>query len=195
MTPARTHPYFHAPACWAHHSWLESGRPVRHERTLRAAHAFLFDRYPQLRQALPADAPDALPGWSRPACARLCRIVASLALAPSLRRIVAASARTAFAASVAPRVLEALQRHPRAASRELTVEPMPSPFDRREMTALGLALAQQAGTGSGHAFWWSLRLPREIAQRALTYRTPHLTMADARDLLIDARRLMETTRC
>ena len=111
------HAYTSAPAYWVHDSWLEAGRLIghaRHERHARAAHAFLFDRYPQLCQVSLAGLPPALPLWPRPACARLCRIVAALAFAGSLRRIVAAPARMAFAAGVAPHLLGTLQRHPRA---------------------------------------------------------------------------------
>src|ERR1700761_5694089 len=115
------HAYTFAPAYWAHHSWLEQGQPVRDERTARAAHAFLFTHYPQLVQVALADVPPSLPIWPRPACARLCRIVAALAFAPSLRRVVASQARAAFAAGVAPRLLGEIQRHPRAGGADLNV--------------------------------------------------------------------------
>ncbi|MFM0594866.1 MULTISPECIES: hypothetical protein [Paraburkholderia] len=184
-----------APAYWAHHSWLESARPVRNERSARAAHAFLFERYPQLAEATLADTSSVLPVWPRPACARLCRVVAALACARSLRRVVAAQAHTAFAASVAPRLLDAIQRHPRALAADLNVEPAASPFDRHDMTALGLALAQRADADLSHAFWWSLRLPREVAQSAQRYGLRGLSAADAADLLTDAKRLMEVPRC
>jgi hypothetical protein len=189
------HAYPCAPACWAHHSWLDAARPVRHERAARAAHAFLFHRYPQLAQVALADLPPVLPAWPRPACARLCRIVAALAFAPSLRRVVAAPVRTAFAAGVAPRLLEAIQRHPRAGKADLKVEPVPSTCSRRDMTALGLALAIQAATDAHPAFWWSLRLPRDISEAATHYRVRELSAADAGELVADARRLMEGHAC
>lgn len=184
-----------APAYWAHHSWLEAPRPVRNERSARAAHAFLFERYPQLADVTLAAASSVLPVWPRPACARLCRVVAALALARSLRRVVAAQAHTAFAASVAPRLLDAIQRHPRALAADLLVEPVASPFDRHDMTALGLALVQRADADLSHAFWWSLRLPREVAQSAQRYGVRDLSAPDAADLLVDAKRLMEVPRC
>ncbi|PQV44274.1 hypothetical protein [Paraburkholderia sp. BL21I4N1] len=184
-----------ATAYWAHHSWLEAPRPVRNERSARAAHAFLFERYPQLADVTRAAASSGLPVWPRPACARLCRVVAALALGRSLRRVVAAQSHTAFAASVAPRLLEAIQRHPRALAPDLHVEPAASPFDRHAMTALGLALVQRADADLSHAFWWSLRLPREIAQSAQRYGVRGLSAADAADLLADAKRLMEVPRC
>ena len=58
------HAYTSAPAYWVHDSWLEAGRLIghaRHERHARAAHAFLFDRYPQLCQVSLAGLPPALP--------------------------------------------------------------------------------------------------------------------------------------
>ncbi|ABE29854.1 hypothetical protein DR64_815 [Paraburkholderia xenovorans LB400] len=189
------HAYTCAPADWAHHSWLERGRPVRNERAARAAHAFLFGRYPQLIRVALADVPPALPIWPRPACARLCRIVAALAFAPSLRRVVAAQARAAFAAGVAPQLLAEIQRHPRAASGGLNVEPAPSLFSRRDMTAAGLALSLEAAADSRYAFWWSLRLPREIYEAACRYRVRDLSAAEARELVAEARRLMEAHPC
>ncbi|MGA9916498.1 hypothetical protein [Paraburkholderia sp.] len=189
------HAYTCAPAYWAHRSWLESGHSIRNERVARAAHAFLFDRYPQLVRVTLADVPPVLPLWPRPACARLCRIVAALAFARSLRRVVAAQARAAFAAGVAPRLLGAIQRHPRADTADLTVEPTPSLFSRREMTALGLALAMQAAGDARYAFWWGLRLPREMSEAAACYRVHGLSAVDARELVADARRLMEGHPC
>ncbi|EIF32303.1 hypothetical protein BCh11DRAFT_00022 [Burkholderia sp. Ch1-1] len=189
------HAYTCAPAYWAHHSWLERGQPVRDERTARAAHAFLFGRYPQLVRVALADVPPVLPIWPRPACARLCRIVAALAFAPSLRRVVAAQGRAAFAAGVAPRLLAEIQRHPRAAADDLKVEPTPSLFSRRDMTAAGLALTLAAAADSRYAFWWSLRLPREICEAASSYRVRELSSADARKLVAEARRLMEAHPC
>ncbi|MEZ0602490.1 hypothetical protein ACAX43_10135 [Paraburkholderia sp. IW21] len=189
------HVYACAPGYWAHHSWLGTGHPIRNERAARAAHAFLFGRYPQLVQVVVPDVPAGLPVWPRPACARLCRIVAALAFACSLRRVIAAQTRAAFAAGVAPDVLGAIQRHPRANTADLTVEPAPSLFSRRDMTALGLALATQAAVDSCHAFWWSLRLPREIAAAATRYRVHGLSALDARELVAAARRLMEGPSC
>jgi hypothetical protein len=192
------HAYTSAPADWVHDSWLESGRPIRHvrdERHARAAHAFLFDRYPQLNHVSRAGLPPALPLWPRPACARLCRIVAALAFAGSLRRIVAAPARMAFAAGVAPHLLGALQRHPRSGAADLSVEPMPSLFNRRDMTALGLTLATHVAADSPYAFWWSLRLPREVVEAAARYRVHGLSVLDAQQLIADARRVMEGPAC
>ncbi|WNC88602.1 hypothetical protein RI103_12850 [Paraburkholderia sp. FT54] len=189
------HAYTCAPAHWAHHSWLESRQPVRSERAARAAHAFLFGQHPQLVQVALADVPVVLPLWPRPACARLCRIVAALAFAPSLRRVVATQARAAFAAGVAPQLLAAIQRHPRADLVDLKVEPAPSLFSRREMTALGLVLATHATADSRYAFWWSLRLPREISEVAARYRVQGLSAGAARELIADARRLMEGQSC
>jgi hypothetical protein len=187
--------YTCAPAYWAHHSWLEHGKPIRDERTARIAHAFLFGSYPQLVQVALADVPPALPIWPRPACARLCRIVAALAFAPSLRRVVAAQARAAFAAGIAPRLLGAIQRHPRAHAADLLVEPAPSLFSRRDMTAVGLALALEATADSRYAFWWSLRLPREMSETASRYRVSNLSSAEARELVAEARRLMGAHPC
>lgn len=187
--------YTCAPAYWAHHSWLEHGKPIRDERTARIAHAFLFGSYPQLVQVALADVPPALPIWPRPACARLCRIVAALAFAPSLRRVVAAQARAAFAAGIAPRLLGAIQRHPRAQAADLLVEPAPSLFSRRDMTAVGLALALEATADSRYAFWWSLRLPREMSETASRYRVRNLSSAEARELVAEARRLMGAHPC
>lgn len=189
------HAYTCAPAYWAHHSWLESGRPIHHERAARAAHASLFRSYPQLVQVALADVPPALPLWPRPACARLCRIAAALGFAASLRRVVAAQARAAFAAGVAPSLLVAIQRHPRAGAADLNVEPAPSLFSRRDMTALGLAVAMQAAADSRYAFWWSLRLPREIAEAAGRFHVHGLSSLEARELVTDARRLMEGRPC
>ncbi|MFL9869591.1 hypothetical protein PQR67_35935 [Paraburkholderia fungorum] len=189
------HAYTCAPAHWAHHSWLETGQPVRHERAARAAHAFLFGRYPQLVQVALADVPAFLPLWPRPACARLCRIVAAFAFARSLRRVVAARARFALAVSVAPRLLAAIQRHPRADAADLKVEPPPRLSNRRDMTALGLALVMQAAADSRYAFWWSLRLPRLISEAATCYRVHEFSVQDARELVADARRLMEAHSC
>jgi hypothetical protein len=168
------HTFTCAPAHWAHHSWLETGQPIREERAARAAHAFLFRRYPQLVQVVLADVPPVLPLWPRPASARLCRIVAALAFARSLRRVVAARAR---------------------AVADLKVEPQPSLSSRRDMTALGLALAMQAAADPRYAFWWSLRLPREISEAATHFRLDGLSPLDARDLVADARRLMEAHSC
>ncbi len=187
--------YTCAPAYWAHHSWLEHGKPIRDERTARIAHAFLFGSYPQLVQVALADVPPALPIWPRPACARLCRIVAALAFAPSLRRVVAAQARAAFAAGIAPRLLDAIQRHPRAQTADLLVEPAPSLFSRRDMTAVGLAVALEATADSRYAFWWSLRLPREMSETASRYRVSNLSSAEARELVAEARRLMGAHPC
>ncbi|HEX3639581.1 MAG TPA: hypothetical protein VHV99_29685 [Paraburkholderia sp.] len=195
------HTYTSAPADWVHDSWLESGRlirharHVRHERHARAAHAFLFDRYPQLLQVSLAGLPPALPLWPRPACARLCRIVAALAFAGSLRRIVAAPARMAFAAGVAPHLLGTLQRHPRSGAADLSVEPIPSLFNRRDMTALGLALATRVAANSPYAFWWSLRLPRDVVEAAACYRVQGLSALEAQALIADARRVMEGPAC
>jgi hypothetical protein len=189
------HAYTCAPAHWAHHSWLEAGQPIRHERAARAAHAFLFSRYPQLVQVALSDVPPVLPLWPRPACARLCRIVAALAFARSLRRVVAVRARAALAASVAPRLLVAIQLHPRADTADLKVEPPPSLSSRHDMTAFGLTLAMQAAADSRYAFWWSLRLPREISEAATRYRVDGFSALEARDLLADARRLMEAQSC
>lgn len=189
------HAYTCAPADWAHHSWLEDGRPIRNERAALNAHAALFGRYPQLVQVALSDVPPALPIWPRPACARLCRIVAALAFARSLRRVVAAQARTAFAMGVAPRMLGAIQRHPRAAVADLRIEPMPPLFSRREMTAVGLALALEAAADSRYAFWWSLRLPRGISEAASHYQVHEFTAADARELVAAARRLLEGKPC
>jgi hypothetical protein len=189
------HAYTCAPAYWAHHSWLDGGRPVRSERAARAAHAGLFGRYPQLVQVALADVPPALPLWPRPACARLCRIVAALAFAGSLRRVVAAQARAAFAADVAPSLLGAIQRHPRASAADLDIEPVPSLFSRRDMTALGLAVAMQAVADSRYAFWWSLRLPKEMSEAAKRFRVDELLPHDARELVSDARHLMEAYPC
>lgn len=189
------HAYTCAPAYWAHHSWLEHGQSIRDERRARHAHAFLFGHYPQLIQVALADVPPSLPIWPRPACARLCRIVAALAFASSLRRVVAASSRAEFAIGVAPRLLGAIQQHPRAALGDLKVEPVPSLFSRRDMTAAGLALALAAVADSRYAFWWSLRLPREMAQAAERYRVHDLSAAAARELVADARRLMEAEPC
>lgn len=188
------HAYTCAPAHWAHHSWLETGQPIRHERAARAAHVFLFSRYPQLVQVALADVPAVLPLWPRPACARLCRIVAALAFARSLRRVVTARARVALAVSVAPRLLSAIQRHPRADAADLKVVPPPTLSSRRDMTALGLALAMQA-VDSRYAFWWSLRLPREIAEAAGHYHVHGFSALDARELVTDAQRLMEAYSC
>jgi hypothetical protein len=196
---------------------------VRDERTARAAHAFLFSRYPQwvervradlprdVSTDLPPDLPPVLPLWPRPACARLCRVMAALAFARSLRRVVTAEARARFALSVAPRLLGAIQRHLRADAADLDLdvdvdlglglgldggaEPSPSLFDRRDMTALGLALAGCAAADAREAFWWSVRLPREIAEAAARYRARGLSTADARALLADARSLMEGYPC
>jgi hypothetical protein len=189
------HAYTCAPAHWAHHSWLEAGQKIRHERAARAAHVFLFRRYPQLVQVVLADVPAVLPLWPRPASARLCRIVAALAFARSLRRVVAARARAALAVSVAPHLLVAIQRHPRADAADLNVEPQPSLSSRRDMTALGLALAMHAAADRRYAFWWSLRLPRDIAEAATHFRVDGLSPRDARELVADARRLMEARPC
>ncbi|CAN7764975.1 hypothetical protein LJR034_007374 [Caballeronia sp. LjRoot34] len=189
------HAYACAPAHWAHHSWLEAGQPIRQERAARAAHAFLFSRYPQLAQVVLSDVPPVLPLWPRPACARLCRIVAALAFARSLRRVVAAGARAALAVSVAPRVLVAIQQHPRADAADLRVEPPPSLSRRGDMTALGLALAMRAAADSRYAFWWSLRLPRDISEAAAHYQVHGLSTLDAQELVVDARRLMEAHLC
>jgi hypothetical protein len=189
------HAYTCAPAYWAHHSWLESGRPIHNERAARVAHASLFGGYPQLVQVALADVPPALPLWPRPACARLCRIVAALSFAGSLRRVVAAQARAAFAAGVAPSLLVAIQRHPRASAADLNVQPPPSLFSRRDMTALGLAVAMHAAADSRYAFWWSLRLPREISEAAGRCDVHGLSPLDARELVTDARRLMEVHPC
>ncbi|WP_144142605.1 hypothetical protein [Paraburkholderia sp. BCC1884] len=189
------HAHFYAPAGWAHHSWLECGHPVRDERAARVAHAFLFRRYPELVQVACADLPSALPTWPRPACARLCRLAAALAFGGSLRRVVAAQARLAFAAAVAPHLLDTIQRHPRSASADLRVEPAPSLFSRRDMTALGLALAKHAASDASLAFWWSLRLPREMGDAAQRYRMHDVSTVEAAELLCDARRLMEGEAC
>jgi hypothetical protein len=190
-----------APAYWVHDSWLDAERrvprvrPVRHERDARAAHALLFGRYPQLGTLTSEGLPQVLPMWPRPACARLCRIVAALAFARSLRRIVAAPARTGFAAGVAPHLLGTLQRHPRGDAADLSVEPAPSLLDRRDMTALGLALVSHAIANSAYAFWWSLRLPRDIAEAAACYRIHGLLASEACELIADARRVMEEPAC
>jgi hypothetical protein len=186
--------YACAPANWAHHSWLDKGRPVRQERAARAAHASLLSRYPQLVQVSLSDVPPCLPVWPRPACARLCRIVAALAFAASLRRVVSAPARAAFAAGVAPSLLCAIQRHARADGADLQVEPPPSLFSRRDMTALGLAVAQ-AAADSRYAFWWSLRLPYEISEAARRFDLRGLSLHAARELVADARKLMEAHPC
>lgn len=187
--------YTCAPANWAHHSWLHAGRPIRHERAARVAHASLFTRYPQLVQVSLSDVPSWLPIWPRPACARLCRIVAALAFSAALRRVVSAHARTAFAANVAPGLLCVIQRHARAEAAVLQVEPAPSLFDRRDMTALGLAVVIQAAVDSRYAFWWSLRLPQEISEAATRFNLHGLSLHDARELIIEARNIMEAHPC
>ncbi|MDE1184509.1 hypothetical protein [Paraburkholderia sp.] len=191
-----TSPRFCAPGDWAHHSWLDDGRPLRDERAARAAHASLFGRYPQLtRLSSTADVPPMLPGWPRPACARLCRVVAALGFANAMRRVVTADSRAAFAAGVAPHLLAAIQRHPRAADADLCIAPGVSLDSRFGMTAFGLAVAIRAAAHDGHAFWWRLRLPRAVSDAAAVYRIDGLPVQVARALVTDAMRLMGSLPC
>ncbi len=63
------------------------------------------------------------------------------------------------------------------------------------MTAVGLAVALEATADSRYAFWWSLRLPREMSETASRYRVSNLSSAEARELVAEARRLMGAHPC
>jgi hypothetical protein len=177
---------------WAHHSWLMRTAPVRGERALNAASAQLLTRYPQLAQLDFAQLPPYLGRLPRSVCARLFRVSAALACAPALRRMVTASAHLAFARNVAPQMLRAIQQHPRGARDDLELDFTLDLFDRREMTAAGLALSLRGFADSGQMqhTWLKLRMPREIASRAARYRFDELASDSAHALVDDAWRLM-----
>jgi hypothetical protein len=182
---------------WAHHSWLMRARPVRGERALADASARLIVEYPQLtridfRQTLPCvgDLP-------RAACARLFRVGAALACSRSLRKVVTRSAHLAFARNVAPNTLQTIQKHPRAESDDLPFGAPLNPFDRREMTAAGFALALRGLGDAGEVqhTWLRLRMPRDIVDAAGRFHVDEVTIEAARALLDDASKLMRGEPC
>jgi hypothetical protein len=179
---------------WAHHSWLMQATPVRGERALNAASAQLLRRYPQLAQVDFAQLPPYIGRLPRSVCARLFRVSAALACAPVLRRLVTGAAHHGFSRSVAPQMLRAIQRHPRGAHDAVALELTLDPFDRREMTAAGLALSLRGLADSGQVqhIWLQLRMPRDMASRAARYRLDELASDAARALVDDAWRLMRS---
>jgi hypothetical protein len=182
---------------WAHHSWLMRATPVRGERALGAASAQLLARYPQLAQIDFTQMPPYLGSLPRSACARLFRVSAALACARGLRRVVSASAHHAFARSVAPQMLRSIQQHPRGTHDDLALGITLDPFDRREMTAAGLALSLRGLADGGRVqhTWLQLRMPRDIANRATHYRFHELDSDAAHALLDDAWRLLRGEAC
>jgi hypothetical protein len=182
---------------WAHHSWLMRDTPIRGERALAEASARLTAEYPQLgridfTQTLPCVG--ALP---RAACARLFRVSAALACSRSLRRVVAGSAHLAFARNVAPHVLRKIQQHTRGDADDLPVGAPLDLFDRRAMTAAGLALSLRGLSDGGEVqhTWLRLRMPREVVEAAHRFRTGDITIEAARALVDDAWQLMRGEAC
>ncbi len=186
-----------AAAKWVHHSWLMRREPIRNERAEAEANAFLLMRYPQLAGI---SFPQALPfvgELPRPACARMFRIGAALACSRSLRRMVTGSAHTSFARNVAPNVLRAVQRHPRGEQEDLQLGASLNLFDRRSMTAAGLALSLRglADDDAAQHLWLQLRMPRDIADDAARFCADSVNAAAARELIGDAWRLMRGEPC
>jgi hypothetical protein len=180
---------------WAHSGWLERARPVRSERAAAQAHAELLGRYPQLTEIGAAIALPFVVPLPRPAYARLLRIGAALACARSLRRVVFSPARAALDASVAPRLLGAIQRHARAECDDLGLGAPLDFFNRREMTAAGLALVKRALVDPSRGLWLELRLPREIGERSARYDASGVEPELAYSVIDAAWQLMGGERC
>ncbi|MFC0398071.1 hypothetical protein [Paraburkholderia rhizosphaerae] len=182
---------------WTHHSWLMRARPVRGERALADASARLLAEYPQLTRI---DFTKTLPcvgDLPRAACARLFRVTAALACSRSVRRVVTRSAHLGFARNVAPHVLRDIQKHARGEQDDLAVGATPNFFDRRDMTAAGLALALRGLGDSGDVqhTWLRLRMPRDIVEAATRFNAIDIPVDAARALIDDARLLMRGEPC
>lgn len=180
---------------WAHHSWLVSGQRPRTERAQAAASALLLARYQRLADIDFTTGLPLLMGMPRPAYARLLRIAAALACARSLRRVITASSRAAFAASTAPGMLALIQQHARGYLDDVSMNAAPDIFNRRHMTAAGLALALHTLDDAAQRMWLQLRLPREVAEEAARYQIVGVSSEAVKKLLEDASRLMRGDPC
>ncbi|CAB3767876.1 hypothetical protein [Paraburkholderia humisilvae] len=182
---------------WAHHSWLMREKPIRGERALAEASARLVAEYPQLTRIDFTQTLPCIGDLPRAACARLFRISAALACSRSLRRVVAGSAHRWFARNVAPHVLREIQKHVRGESDDLPVGGPPNFYDRRELTAAGLALSLRGLGDSGEVqhIWLRLRMPRDIVEASARFNAGDITTEAARALIDDARQLMRGESC
>jgi len=177
---------------WAHFSWLPRGERVRSERAQAEANADLLARFPQLASVHTQPALPAFARLPRPACAKVLRVTAALAHARSLRRIVSADAQRAFAFRIAPHVLHAIQRDPRADSDDVDLGATLSVLDRAAMTAAGLTVALRALDDPAHGVLMQLRLPRPVVERISHFGANGLRADTARELLAAASSLIAT---
>jgi hypothetical protein len=172
-------------------------RPIRGERALAEASTRLVAEYPQLTRIDFAQTLPCVGDLPRAACARLFRISAALACSRSLRQVITGSAHLAFAKNVAPHMLRTIQKHARAESDDMPLGASLNFFDRREMTAAGLALSLR-GLGDGGQVqhtWLRLRMPRDVVDAAARFRAADVTIEEARALLDDAQQLMRGEAC
>jgi hypothetical protein len=172
-------------------------QPVRNERAEAEANAFLLARYPHLVEMNFTRALPFVGELPRPACARLFRIGAALACSRSLRRVVTGSAHVAFARNVAPHVLRAVQLQTSTEQDDLELGASLNLFDRRSMTAAGLALSLRALADGDAAqyLWLQLRMPRDVADDAARFNARSVSPAAARELIGNAWKLLRGEPC
>lgn len=180
---------------WAHHSWLVSAQKPRTERAHAAANALLLARYRQLTGLDFTHGVPLLMQLPRPACARVLRVAAALACARTLRRVVSTASRSAFAASIAPDVLTGIQQHVRGYLDDVRMGAGPDIFNRRDMTAAGLALSLPMLADAPQRMWLRLRMPREVAETAARFRVDGIPQDAAHRLIADAWKLMRGEPC
>ena len=182
---------------WAHHSWLPKGRRARTERAQARANADLLARFPLLTGAGTVSPLPPLPPFAtlpRPACAKVLRVAAALAHARALRRVVGAAGQQRFAIRIAPNVLHAIQRDARGKQTDVDLGASLDLFDRLDMTAAGLRVAQHALHELELRVLLELRLPRVVAQRAARFGVGDMSVKTARDLLAAAHALSRSQR-
>jgi hypothetical protein len=179
---------------WAHHSWLPKGRRARTERAQARANADLLARFPLLTSVSARPPMPPFATLPRPACAKVLRVAAALAHAGALRRIVGAAGQQRFAIRIAPNVLHAIQRDARGTQTDLDLGASLDLFDRLDMTAAGLRVAQHALHELELRVLMELRLPRVVAQRAARFGVGDTSVKTARDLLAAAHALLRAQR-
>ncbi|MFM0054173.1 hypothetical protein PQR64_01020 [Paraburkholderia phytofirmans] len=180
---------------WAHHSWLADGERSLSERAQAVANARLLALIPDL---LSGRATPSLPRFAalpRPACAKVMRVTAALAYAPTLRKLVSASEHKIFAARIAPHVLRAVQREPRGGRDDANVGAVLNVLDRADMTAAGMQLTLHALGDPTLRVLLKLRLPRAVAQRAARLGVCDMNSAAAMNLLDAAYMLAGGNAC
>ncbi len=179
---------------WAHYSWLDRARPVRGERAEADANARLLAAFAPVRELSSERESCFVDGLSRPVCARLLRVVAGLACARALRRLVSVTEREAFARCVGAGLLGELQRR-EGASPDCAFGVEPDFFSRADMTAAGLALAMHASPALAERIWLQLRLPREISVAAARFDVRMDEAGGAGAWLGEAWQLMQEATC